>query len=362
MDILTVEHAELYAYSLPIYLPLKINNISVHQRRGYLIKLILNDGFYQFGEIAPLPGLHTEQFDDIPDMISSNINHIKGLRLTGHLEDLQQISIDQYSAPSVRFGLESAMFSLIMRRTEEAGERFLNKMSSKINVNALIDPSLQPIDTALQKVRSAGFNCLKIKTGRQPLEQEIQIVKRLCQKTGSSLRLRIDSNRAWSLEEALEFSRAIPTVNIEYFEEPLQQTADLHEFFRQSGVPIAVDESLLERDPYMLLDMEWIDTFVIKPAVWGGIYKSIQFMDAADRKQKKVVISDTFHCGVGVTMNAILAAQKRSIIPAAGMDTYTWLDDQVLNEPLQFIDGALSITESLKRNCNLNFSHLKRII
>jgi L-alanine-DL-glutamate epimerase-like enolase superfamily enzyme len=71
---------------------------------------------------------------------------------------------------------------------------------------------------------------IKLKVGRIPLDEAIERVNDLCQKTASSLSFRLDANRQWSFSEAETFCRSIDAKRIAFIEEPLADYQRLPEF------------------------------------------------------------------------------------------------------------------------------------
>ena len=65
--------------------------------------------------------------------------------------------------------------------------------------------------------------------------------------------LRLDANRAWTLDEALEFASGIKGIKIEYCEESLKNPEQLDSFLEKSDLPIALDETLFNTENPELL-------------------------------------------------------------------------------------------------------------
>lgn len=116
-------------------------------------------------------------------------------------------------------------------------------------VNGLLDCQGPPAEAAAEAAAllAAGppYAALKVKVGRRadPLEDAAALLA-IRAAVGPGVRLRADANRAWSLEQAVAFARAVPAAVLEYVEEPTKDPADLAELYRRTALPLALDESV----------------------------------------------------------------------------------------------------------------------
>jgi O-succinylbenzoate synthase len=360
MDFLKIKSVDLYSYEIPLIFPLIIRNHTISKRNGYIVKLTTHSGLSGYGDIAPLPGLHTEMWDEIPDALK-NITRYLLEHTFGWDLAFSEIDSTDYNIPtSLKFGLESAILNLIDLQMKNSDMNYyFSDLVEKIEINALIDPTERPVEQAFSEKISRGFSCIKVKTGRQSLEADIRMVKRLYEIAGESVLLRIDSNRSWSLGDALQFCNGVPSRAIEYLEEPLRDPYELPKLFQLTYFPLAVDESLEENKPESLLNEKWVSAAVVKPAVIGGIFRTFKLLHQADKLQKKVIISDTYHSGIGVSMLTRIAAIRREKITAAGLDTYSRLKEDILQERLSIEGGVVHLNDVQRKSQNLNFGVLR---
>ncbi|OGN64402.1 MAG: hypothetical protein A3E80_03955 [Chlamydiae bacterium RIFCSPHIGHO2_12_FULL_49_9] len=241
-----------------------------------------NDGW---GEIAPLPGFSKETLQDALDETLSLLHDLPSARP---------------KLPSVRFGVESA----------------LKPFPSK--------PIRLPLCALTPR---EGFTTLKLKLGSLSLARAIDFVKKYL----PSFRLRLDFNRQWSLGQALEFANHFKKEDFEYLEEPVNSFHDLIEFSRQTQFPIGADESILS-DPWQTIPS--LKAAVVKPTLLGSIPKIPPKID--------LVLSSSMESGVGLISIARLASNK---VPV-GLDTYSFLKEDYLQNPIACRDGYFSWTPS----------------
>jgi O-succinylbenzoate synthase len=145
----------------------------------------------------------------------------------------------------------------------------------------------------------------------------------------------LDSNRSWSLSEALQLADDLQGFPIEYFEEPMADPLELTNLVERSAVPIALDETLREIRPKDLANYEGAAALVLKPTLLGGFQICCEFAEAGAALGMRSVVSAAFESGVGIHALGRFAASLESI-SAAGLDTYSRLQSDILSQRLKF--------------------------
>ena len=288
-----------YRFRVPLKRKLTLKGNTMGYREGVLIE---RDG--QWAEASPLPGFSSESIDDV----------------IGALRAVPSSGLNQF--PSLSFA-----FSAL----EEPTPRNL-----KVPINLLVtQDSADAIDRIDTFVRSNG-RAIKLKVGRGQLSREIEFVKRVRDHLPEHVRLRLDANRAWQLEVAIEFVEALKDTKIEYIEEPLQDSNQLETLFSKTGVNYALDETIVESA--CLESWPNAAAMICKPTIQGG-KSEIERLAATG---KPVVFSSAFESGVGIARIMQLAATYSPEVPA-GLGTLDWLSkDQLLRSPT-FDDGLLCL-------------------
>ncbi|MBF8262614.1 MAG: o-succinylbenzoate synthase [Parachlamydiales bacterium] len=182
---------------------------------------------------------------------------------------------------------------------------------------------------ALQAVQD-GYQTIKIKVKHYRIEDAIRLVRQLQE---LSVRLRIDANRCWNPSQAHVFFKSINTTHIEYIEEPVQNPMDL---FSLPAMPIALDETLLEKDFERYLQLPHLNALILKPTMLGSRLDSL--IAFGQKQGKKIVFSSSFESAVGLLHIAHLQSLYNPKI-AVGLDTYRALLHHFL--PITIENGML---------------------
>jgi O-succinylbenzoate synthase len=254
------------------------------ERKGLILQL--GNGF---GEIAPLPGFSSESLEEAQ-------REAEGWLQTGKSPTL----------PSVRFGIACA-----------------HKPLQSIHI---------PLSSLGYKLH---FPTVKLKLGHLSVDEAISYVKEHYRKC----HLRLDCNRAWSLDQALEFASHFKPTDFAYLEEPVQTFQELVTFSRLTGFPIALDESIHEN----WNEIPSLKAIVVKPTIVGFIPHVPPSLD--------LVLSSAYESGLGLLHIAHLAQTPLPV----GLDTYHLFQEDLLLKPIDCSTGYFSWTHS---NPILNFSKL----
>jgi L-alanine-DL-glutamate epimerase-like enolase superfamily enzyme len=98
----------------------------------------------------------------------------------------------------------------------------------------------------IQGYLDRGYNAVKIKVGRENLDEDTKRVKAVRELIGSDITFMVDANYSMSVEKAIQAANAFKPYNILWFEEPTIPD-DYNGFARISdatGVPLAMGENL----------------------------------------------------------------------------------------------------------------------
>jgi len=324
-----VRRIRLFRFSLPLRRSIRVGRRTIARRDGVLLQLEDETGRYGYGEAAPLPGLHPET----PEACVRELREIRA-RLIGQsfesASDLEKWASALH--PASRFALDAALTQLMFALNSSGKNR--------VAVNALITGKGDEMLAQAQKAVAEGYRSLKIKVGRDSLEEELKMIRAILRETPSAVKLRLDANRSWTPDQAQSLE-VLPAERIDYVEEPLQNLSGLEAFYRRTGLAIALDESLRTPEAERYLTFDGVKALVLKPTVLGGFSSVQKWAHLGQEKGKMLVLSDTFSSGIGVHTLGFWAILLHLQKNAHGLDTYRFLAEDVLTSPLRFFAGEL---------------------
>jgi len=309
---------KLFHYSLPLTEPLYLLGHKMHERTGLILRLHdENDGTsvgdnYGEGEIAPLPGMHPETLSEAENQIG---DYLSGNSLPA--------TCSAALFGSVNFGLDMALRSMFQSPNVSKFHSFKETAGndpkpSKIDftgqifpVNGLAVGSGTVLEMECEELRNGGFKAVKLKVGRLTILQDIERVRLARKILGDEIALRLDANRAWEWEDALKFAEAVQDFNIEYCEEPLLDCNKLEQLHLQTGLPLALDETLWyaptpkSDTPAKHVSLSGIRALILKPSILGGWNNTKMWIEHAQKNGIHCVLSSCFESGLGLNWIAL---------------------------------------------------------
>ncbi|MBA3425813.1 MAG: o-succinylbenzoate synthase [Rubrobacteraceae bacterium] len=347
----------IYRYALPFTEPLTLKGTTLHGREGLLLRLTGDDS-EGWGEAAPLPGFSRETLDEATDQL---LEASEAMSATGRSpSENVPATLGATTAPSVRFAVELATLNLNANRRDASALELLDtNASGLLPVNGLLSGLAYEVVAEARRMRDAGYRAVKLKVGGLPVREDAELVRDVGGVLGDGVSLRLDANRAWSFDEAMEFARATRDVHIEYVEEPLADAALLPRFAEEVNVPVALDESLVGMEPEDLAPHGYAWAIVLKPTLLGGISHTLRFADQARRLGITPVISAAYECGIG-TLGLISLSVAIGGAPA-GLDTYRRLAGDVLIPPLELHSPTIDVRSMLEATRSVDADRLELI-
>lgn len=202
-----------------------------------------------------------------------------------------------------------------------------------------------------------GCSTIKTKVGANDFDDDVQrvaAIRAALDDAGVHGRIRVDTNRLWSLAQAVERIAVLDAVagGLEYVEQPVADRADLRELRRRVHVPIAVDEGIrLADDPTEAVRAlrDVADVAVLKSIPLGGVRRAL---DVAEACALPVVVSGSLDTSVGLASGLWLAGALPELAHACGLGTGALLQHDVIVAAQVVVDGHLSVRREQPANCD----------
>ncbi len=338
---------ELYRFKLQLQQPVPVGGKIVTYRQGVLFLIVDSQGNMGLGEAAPLPGLHEESLSRVINELHEVKRYLEreGSHLLYAAENWPQrfstLWKERPFAPTVRWAVESALLVLWFGQNPQILPTLLARHDGSVKLNALLFGTENHIYNQAQYKWQNGYKSLKIKVGRLSIEKDLGLLKKLLSFLPDTVTLRLDANRSWSLDEALCLSE-LDSRTIEYVEEPVRRKKDIPLFYRQTGLSVALDESLIEDDAIEAGFLPALKALILKPTVLGGWLPTFHWARQAESNGLRCVISDTFSSAIGLQILARLAV---TLAPetAHGLDTASLLNEDLLQSFPTVENGRLKL-------------------
>lgn len=275
-------------------------------RRGILVNITNEAGDSSRGEIAPLPGWSHETLDEAESQLINIRPVILNREWEAHtcLTELSGLSL----FPSVSFGLESALLSLLAPVSPHT-----------ILASALLMGTPQEIREQARLRLSEGYTSAKLKVSNLSFDDAAKLIDEFKDKFS----LRIDVNRAWKTEDSIQFFSQFQKDAFDYVEEPFKNPQDLIKFQH----PLAVDESFPH--DLSLEDLEklpMLKALIYKPTIQGGLAGCMSLQKWTRKRGISLILSSSFESNVGLRHIASIA-HRLSLEKPIGIGTYHFMKE-----------------------------------
>jgi len=181
-----------------------------------------------------------------------------------------------------------------------------------------------------------GFKAVKMKVGHREVAKDVSRVKAVREALGGEVRLMVDANQAWSLEEARSFCHQTADLDLFWLEEPLPKddVAGYARLGESVGLRIAAGEREYSLQAFRsLLDRRALS--VVQPDVLriGGITPWMKLAHLAEIFQ--VSVASHFYKEVDVHCMA-------AIPNGLYLEYFPWLDPLLIH-PLSISEGLAQV-------------------
>ena len=188
-----------------------------------------------------------------------------------------------------------------------------------------------------------GVKTFKVKVGDNLGEDIVRLAQ--IRSLGRDIKIRIDVNGLWSVQDALTNLYAFyeEVGPFEYVEQPCATLEELRELKASIHIPlkIAVDEAIRKaKDPFAIDLSGAADLVMLKVQPLGGIARAHQL---AEHHKLPVVVSSALESAVGINYGLQLAASFPEMNFDCGLGTGSLLGADVASLPI--VNGEIEITE-----------------
>ena len=234
----------------------------------------------------------------------------------GHPQDIPAALRFVRGHPMAKAGLEMAYWDLYGKLTGQSLQKMLGGDRQQVPVGVSV--GLQDSTVELVKVVDGylgqGYQRIKIKIKPGRDVSEAQAVRQAF----PDLRLQVDANSAYTLDQAMQTLRPLDDLNLLLIEQPLAED-DLWDHHRLQEVfetPICLDESILStRHARQAIEMGACKIINIKTGRVGGLTEALAIHNLCYSQEVPVWCGGMLETGVGRAANLALASLPGFSLP-----------------------------------------------
>jgi L-alanine-DL-glutamate epimerase-like enolase superfamily enzyme len=232
---------------------------------------------------------------------------------------LQGIHHSMIGNSSAKAAVDMAVYDLVAQYCGLPLFQFLGGYKDQIETDFTVSVN-SPKEMGEDAIRyvQEGFNVLKIKVGKDNIQEDLERIKEIRSCVGSGIKIRVDANQGWQVKDTVRAIRRMEDLGLDI--ELVEQPVKAHDIDGLKAVtdavetPIMADESVFSpAQAFEVLKRRAADMINIKLMKSGGIYKAQIINHIAEEFGVECMVGTMIESRVAVTAAAHFAASKKNI-------------------------------------------------
>ena len=330
----TVVKLDAYHLAIPLVQPYHLSKVygTMTHSNAVIVRVRTESGVEGWGEADPGGLLFT---GDTCELVMQSIRDGGAKRVLGHcVEEWVENSEGLNNHGSIGAALDVAMYDALAKTRRQPLWTLLGeKCRDTIDLLWPTSSGTAVEDLNVIKPRiNNGFHTFMLKMGSRSVEDDLVRMREVVQTLPSNVRVMVDANQGWSLEEALTFFDGIGDLPLVLIEQPVK--ADDHESLirlrKVSPVPVSVDESLQTvEDARLIAKKKAASVFSIKVSKNGGLRTGLEIGHIAQENGISVLMNSMLELGITQCASLHLGCVLHNILDCghAYMSTLRMSDD-----------------------------------
>ncbi|MDO5618650.1 mandelate racemase/muconate lactonizing enzyme family protein [Kocuria sp.] len=339
---------EAIAYSIPYRTPLHFASGAVHVADHVLVKITTDDGVVGWADAPPRPYTYGET----QKSIAAVVEDVFAPALTGlnvfEREKAQAVMARTVHNECAKGAVDIAMWDCIGKILGQPVSALLGGYSDRMKVSHMLGfkPAGELLDLARSFREQYGITTFKLKTGRHPLHLDIEAARVLRDGLGEEVELYMDANRGWSANEAAEVLRQTADLGLTFLEEPddAREVTGRRRLVKNSPIPITADESAPNMGEAAREILTGGASMLAVKTARTGFTESAKVVAFAEAAGVDVYVGNQIDTQVGTVASVVFGAALAHTSRRAGeLSNFLDMTDDLLAEPLQIADGAITV-------------------
>ena len=217
-----------------------------------------------------------------------------------------------------------------------------------------LDFTLEELLAQAERFLEQGYRAIKMKVGRDELEQDIERVQAMRDFVGSEFPLMADANMRWTVEQAIKAATVLASCSLYWLEEPVipDDVVGHARVQAEGGVPVASGENLHSVYEFQrLIESGGVSYPEPDAATVGGITPWLKIAEYSDT------------CGLQITSHGIhdIHVHLLAAVPNADyLEVHGFGHERFIAEPLQLNNGVAQAPDRPGHGVVLDFEALEK--
>ena len=330
----TVVKLDAYNIAIPLAQPYHLSKVygTMTHSDAVIVRVRTESGIEGWGEADPGGLLFT---GDTSEMVMQSIRDGGTKQVLGHcVEEWVENSEGLNNQGSMGAAFDVAMYDALAKTRKEPLWTLLGE-KCRDTIDLLWPTSSGTAVEDLNAIKPRidnGFSTFMLKMGSRSVEDDLVRLRDVIQALPSNVRVMVDANQGWNLEEALTFLDGIGDLPLVLVEQPVKANDhdSLIRLKKVSPVPVSVDESLQTvEDARIIATKQAASVFSIKVSKNGGLRAGLEIGHIAQENGISVLMNSMLELGITQCASLHLGCVLHSILDCghAYMSTLRMSDD-----------------------------------
>jgi L-alanine-DL-glutamate epimerase-like enolase superfamily enzyme len=344
----TIAAADVFAFTIPQAVPMKIALGTPLTADNVLVRLRTTDGVTGLGESAPYSAVMGETQQSDLALAPALARVVKG-RDPFELPKVVE-ALDAFSphTPGIKAAFEMALWDICGKIAGQPVYRLLGAYRESFETDQTVYLAA-PAEMAEKAaaIASRGFTHIKVKIGEAP-DLDVARIKAVRDAVGPGVALRTDANQGWTVPDAIRALKALDRYGLEFCEQPVPAW-DWTGLARVRGnVPVAImaDEGVdSPHDVVTGLRHDAMDMINIKLMKTGGILQAVRVAHVADAAGLPCMLGCMSESRLALTAAAHVVLSQR-IVRYADLDAFLEHDIDPIVGGMQVKAGVVTVPDA----------------
>ncbi len=360
----------VYPVSIPYKKPFQISTGLAREGKHVIIKIHTDEGIVGLGEAAVIiPDRTGESQEAITLALRKTMGPMilgeDPFQIDGIMQKLEGVTHGKYGMLYSKAAIDHALYDIMGKALGVPLCQLIGGCGRKTLTTGrsigLGSPE-EMADRALQ-LKETGYRILTVKGSLNPKE-DIRRVQAVRKAVGEDFPLELDPNQGYPAHIAIPTLRAMEQYHLEMVEQPCPwwDWEGMAAVTAAIDTPIAADEMVTNLvDAMQVVKRKAADIITLKLVKSGGIYFSKKIAAVAEAAGLACSIGSMHTFGVGTAaIHHFVSATKEVEEPIGYGTPMEYFVDDIVTEPIQLVDGTITISEKPGLGVELDEEKLKQ--
>lgn len=315
-----IQDIEVKRFSVPLKKPFKTALRTAYTLDSILVKITCDNGMVGWGEASATVVITGDSIESIEAAVANTMRpQLIGKSLLSYENVFHTLHQSMVGNSSAKAAVDMALYDLIAQRCKLPLYQFLGGYQNQLETDYTVSVnSPQEMGEDAAEYLQQGFNVLKIKVGKDDIDNDIMRIQEIRKSVGDKVKIRLDANQGWGVKDAIRSIRKMEDMglNIELVEQPVKahDIDGLKRVTHSVDTPIMADESVFSpAQAFEVIRNRAADMINIKLMKSGGIFKAQLINQMAEEFGIPCMVGSMIESRLSVTAAAHFAASKKNI-------------------------------------------------